>query len=600
MTRIIISLVFVGALAFNAAAQDQALDLPQADAWVDPPTRCADFLETRNAYWGELHVHTAFSQDALGLGVDATPDDAYVEGRNRLDFLAVTDHSEYLGEVNLCSTPGSPGFDSAACEAMRAGDLVPANTLCKNDEPVLDPQLCAEQADNMWARVRKAAVLNNDACEFTTLIGYEYSLDSRVPGAGLVGGENDAQGQIATDEREDATRRHRNIIFRSDEVARPVSAYQAPTLGALWAALDARCVPGRDCQLLSIPHQLNTSRGYAFSTREMTGLAISTESLIRQGRFESLVEIFQHKGASECHPDFAAPNDSNCGFELLETEQMQDADGAVPAGSFARFGLREGMRLQSELGVNPFRFGLTAGTDAHSGLGGNTDEGSWLGHTGTQDPTPRKRLQRGSLNPGGLTAVWARQNTREEIFDALARREVYATSGTRPLLRFFGGWHYTLSDCTANMAALGYAEGTAMGGIMSGQRAQYPKFLVSMQRDPASAGILEVQVIKAWLNSDGSTDESVVTIFRAPQSEGVGQGCVLWEDKSYESGQASVYYTRLLEAPVDRWSTHDCAAGAVDCSDPDGIEQGYERCCDGSLPEQIQERAWSSPIWIDP
>ncbi len=599
MKRIIISLVFAGPVALAAAAQDQTLDQPPVDARIDPPVRCADFLETRNAYWGELHVHTSFSQDALGLGVNATPVDVYEEGRQRLDFLAVTDHSEFLGEVSLCTTPGSPGFDSPACESLRVGDLALANTLCKNAEPTLDPQLCAEQADGMWTRVRKAAALHDDACEFTTLIGYEYTLDSRIPGAGLVGGGNE-QGQIATDDPQDATRRHRNIIFRSDSVAKPVSAYDAPSLGALWAALDARCLPGRGCELLSIPHQLNTSRGFAFSTREMTGLAISTENLLRQGRFESLVEVFQHKGASECHPDYASAVDTQCDFELLEPDQMQNDEGVVPESSFARFGLREGMRLQSELGFNPFRFGMTAGTDAHSGLGGNTDEGNWQGHTGSQDTTPKKRLNRGALNPGGLTAVWARENTRDEIFDALARREVYATSGTRPLLRFFGGWHYTLSDCTANMAAQGYAKGTAMGGIMSAPQAQYPTFMVSMQRDPASSAIQEVQIIKAWLNADGSTDESLVTIFRSPTSDGVGQGCVLWEDKSYQAGQASVYYARLLEAPVDRWSTYDCAAGAVDCSDPQVIEQGYERCCDGTLPEQIQERAWSSPIWIDP
>ncbi len=607
MVRLPVGIKILSTLAASAAfaqpairSADAQVDLADTGAQHTADVRCADYQQQRNIYWGDLHLHTAYSQDAVSFQVSATPFDAYAQAPESLDFLAVTDHSEYLGEASLCTTPGSPGYDTQSCIDLRDGNPFILNMLCKNATPVMDPAVCASLAEQSWGQTRKAAKLHNQPCEFSAFVGYEYSLDSRLPD-GDPSTRRHRPNAIETDDAQSAVRRHRNVIFRDDRVAPPVDAFSTPKLGDFWSALNNTCVAEEGCQALSIPHQLNTSRGFAFATVELSGEPISTANLLLQSKFEVLAEVFQHKGASECYPQHAAGQDQACSFELLDDAEMQNEAEEVPPGSFARFGLREGLALEQSLGFNPFRFGMTASTDSHSGYGGQTDEANWQGHTGEQDATALVRLERGRLNPGGLTGVWARQNTREEIFDALIRREVYATSGSRPLIRFFAGWEFAPTSCAGGVAANGYQGGVPMGGLLPEQSGGgTPKFLISMQRDPLSAGIDQVQIIKGWLNADGTTGESVTTVFDTPLVLGVGQGCIFWEDPEYLPGQLSVYYARMLEAPVDRWSAYDCALGGADCDAPNDIPEGYEMCCDGTLPAQVRERAWTSPIWIRP
>jgi hypothetical protein len=640
----------VAAIALLAACTSSE-PRPSREASRDgPPQRpaCADRSDTRNLYWGDLHVHTGYSFDAWTVDIRTRPDDAYAfaagkevqlppfgpDGRGTrtirldrpLDFAAVTDHSELLGEVSLCIDPSSTVWNTATCVAYRGEKgLRTLNQAVIGDPPRRIEEVCGKDGARcaaalmpVWQDTRDAAERWNDhtdACRFTTFVAYEYT--------GAPNGSN----------------LHRNVIFRGTQVPRrPISYVEEPTPLGLWRALRRDCLDaGSGCDALAIPHNSNWSNGRMFHV-EYLG-ATTREQEVEQANLrasvEPLVEIFQHKGDSECRNGMSgvigAP-DELCDWEKLRPapEVIEDCEDGVGSGAMGRRGcvsrydwvrnvLAAGVAEEARIGVNPYKLGIIAGTDTHNGTPGYVDESRFEGHFGVSDDTPEKRLALSSLlpgdvrnNPGGLVAVWAEENSRSAIFDALRRREVYGTSGPRIAVRFFGGWNLTEAVCrSGDFAARGYAAGVPMGATLPAAPpgARSPSFAVSALRDTGTSehpgGLLQrIQIIKAWADPRGLHHEVHDVIGTAangagvdsrtcePDGPGLSTACAVWSDPDFDPEQGAVYYARVVENPSCRYSTRQCLALPAGSRPP--------ACSDPSVPRTIQERAWTSPIWYTP
>ena len=608
---------------------------------------CLMHSDLRNAYYGDLHVHTTFSFDANAFDVRTTLDQAYGFARGEpvalppldasgqgtqvvrlerpLDFAAITDHSEFLGEVESCTTPGSPGYDSATCQQFRGGGN-PAVTLFGGRLSAAQPQrfpdvcgtdnrACLEVAGQVWQRIQDAAEAAYDrssSCAFTSFVAYEYTANPNT------------------------SNMHRNVIFRNEHVPFPTTFFEQPTPQGLWRELKATCLDqGNGCDVLAIPHNPNESNGNMFHV-EYPG-AVTLDDQRAQAEFrvamEPVVEIYQHKGDSECMNGLSGATgapDEQCDFEKRRHPPFEDCGdgtglGGVASGGcvsrldFVRNVLLAGLQEQERIGVNPYRLGIIASTDTHNGTPGATDEETWIGHRGEDDDTPAKRLSRGLLypggilfSPGGLVAVWAEENSRSSIFDALRRREVFGTSGTRIAVRLFGGWNYPSTLCSdPALIQKGYAGGVPMGGSLGPRPASAtaPSFIVSALRDPGSAtrpGTLlqRLQVIKGWI--DGGTPHHQVFDVAGdaengatadettcePSGPGADSLCAVWTDPAFDAAQQAYYYVRVLENPTCRWSTRQCNALAP--------QDRPDTCSDPQVQKLIQERAWSSPIWYGP
>jgi hypothetical protein len=608
---------------------------------------CVAHNPMRSVYFGDLHVHTTYSFDAHIFDVRTTPEQAYRFARGEpvslppldadgqgtqvlrlerpLDFAAVTDHSEFLGEVQVCTTPGSPGYDSADCQTFRGDSYGAARRFGLMFTPrtpqrssgICGPDLqgCSVPAGEVWQRIQQAADAAYDRsaqCAFTSFVAYEYSAS---PGASTL---------------------HRNVIFRNDRVPFPTSVFEEPTPQGLWTELKATCLDaGTGCDVLAIPHNSNESNGRMFFV-EYPG-ATSVEEERAQAEFraaiEPVAEIFQHKGDSECMNGLSGilgQPDEQCDFEKRRQPPFPDcgdgtgALGTTGAGCVSRLDFLRGVLLagvqESErLGVNPYRLGIIASTDTHNGTPGATEESTFIGHRGTDDGTPETLLGPGILtpggiifNPGGLAAVWAEENSRPSIFDALRRREVFGTSGTRIVVRFFGGWNFPGGLCDdPNMVRTGYARGVPMGGQLAPQPpgSAAPVFVVSALRDPGTADrpgtpLQRLQIVKGWIengeahqevfdvagdaHNGASVDERTCTT----SGPGFDSLCTVWTDPAFSPAQHAVYYVRVLENPSCRWNTYTCNALPP--------EQRQPACDDPSVPKTIQERAWTSPIWYEP
>jgi hypothetical protein len=628
-----------------------ATALPTATAtptdYVEAREPCADHNPLRNVYYGDLHVHTTYSFDAHAFDVGTTPDQAYrfaqgapvalppldASGHGTqtlriaqpLDFAAVTDHSEYLGEVEVCTTPGSATYDSATCQAYR-GDVYSAVRQFGVDltgKPPrrfadicgADNQICLQQAAAVWQREQDAAAAAYDRsaqCAFTSFVAYEYSAST---GASTL---------------------HRNVIFRNDHVPLPISVFEAATPQRLWAQLKAACLDGDiGCDVLAIPHNSNESNGRMFLVEYPGATSIDEERAQAAFRaaMEPLVEIYQHKGNSECLNGLSgimgAP-DELCEFERRRPAPFFDCgDGTGSFGSagqgcvsrldYVRNVLLAGLKEEERLGVNPYRLGIIASTDTHNGSPGATEESTFIGHRGTDDDTPAQQLGNGVLTdgglifgPGGLTAVWAEENSRPSIFDALRRKEVFGTSGTRIAVRFFGGWSYPDSLCSdPDLIRKGYAGGVPMGSVLTAAPpgSTAPTFLISALRDPGNdirpgTPLQRLQVIKGWIANgeahqqvfdvagDPSNGASVDETTCVPQGVGAEALCTVWTDPAFDPTQHAFYYVRAIENPTCRWSTYVCNRLAPVDRPP--------ACSDPKTPKSVQERAWTSPIWYEP
>ncbi len=607
----------LASLALPACADDP----PRS--YDDPREPCADHNARRNLYFGDLHVHTAYSFDAWISDVRTDPAGAYrfargetVAGRELarpLDFAAVTDHSEYLAEVDGCTTPGSAVHDTARCVAFRAdapGALVQFGLGLDKEDPARFADLCGPGgldcpagAAAVWSRVQAAAEQAYDrsaACEFTTLVAYEWS-GSRM-----------------------LANLHRNVIFRTKDVpALPITHFEAPSAAELWSRLQSECregLPG--CDVLAIPHNSNWSNGNLFVPEASSDPA----ALARlRADLEPLLEVYQHKGDSECMNGVGAGEpDELCDFEKLRSPPFDDcgdgvgaqgilARGCVSKLDYLRGVLLAGMQEEARVGVNPYRLGVIASTDTHNGTPGDVAEPTYRGHFGSREADAAARLTAvvpaGPRNsPGGLVAVWSEENSREASFDALRRREVYGTSGPRIAVRMFAAWDLPEDLCTrADHVDVADERGVPMGGLLSpGPKDGAPRLVVAAERDAGAQGqpgtpLQRVQIVKGWLDAAGvghiavfdvasaGTDASVDLDTCEPRGAGADALCGVWRDPQYDPSQPSFYYARVLEDPTCRWSWRDCLSLPT---------AERPKACD-ELPRTIQERAWTSPIWVE-
>ena len=610
---------------------------------------CADQNLVRNPYFGDVHVHTTYSFDAVTGDVRTGPRDAYSFAQGNpialppydamghplrtaqlgraLDFTAVTDHSEFFGEEQICLVPGFPGYDSMECQTYRAP--IPEMTSVSGPGirlfginylfPAAPTRFafcgagaadCLSQASLVWQDIQAAAEEHydrSDACGFTTFVAYEWTGNTNVQNL------------------------HRNVIFRNAVVPPlPISYVDQPTPQGLWAALKAQCLDGlASCDVLAIPHNSNLSNGAMFAAENADGSPLSPEDAAFRAGMEPLVEITQHKGESECKTGVLT-NDELCSFEKWPSAQLglpPTPDQVFAPLLFVRNALKEGLRQEQLIGVNPFRLGLIGSTDTHNATPGATREDDFQGHLGTRDATPALMLApddvQGVLggansNPGGLAVVWAEENSRDALFAAMRRRETYATSGTRPIVRFFGGTLEDLACGATDFAEQGYADGVPMGGELGPVRgAHSPRFAVLAVKDPGEPGVpgtplQRIQIVKGWIDANGDPQEHVFevagnpnngatvdTATCTPQGSGDDTLCARWEDPQFDPQQRAFYYARVVENPVCRWSTRLCNAQGVQCA-TGPPPTGLEACCDGSIPATIQERAWTSPIWYRP
>ena len=617
------------------------LTLPALTSAAETP-RCIDYSDQRNAYFGDLHVHTVLSLDASTQDTRTRPSEAYRFAKGErigiqpfradatpmrhtqlsrpLDFAAVTDHAELLGEVNICNNEGLPGHDSWVCSLYRnwpRGAFLWMNYQASQGQRHNfcgdGGTLCLEAARAPWKEIQEAAEAHQDrspTCRFTTFQAYEWT--------GGVGGAGNNY--------------HRNVIFANAEVPElPISFIDAPLLEDFWDRLGHDCVDaGTGCDVVVIPHNSNLSSGLMFQTTRSDGSALTASDAARRARYERLVEIMQHKGESECHPAFST-EDELCGFEKLATKNFgarffPTGDVAPVPRQFLRQVYLEGLEVDRQLGVNPFQYGIIASTDTHLGTPGLTAESAeYPGHGGAGTPSG-DRLPKGlpdalDFNPGGLAVLWAEENSRESLFAAMKRRETYGTSGPRMRVRFFGGWELPSDLClSGDLVPTGYAQGVPMGGQLGdapGERDNGPVFAVSSLRDPGGPGhpgtpLERLQIVKGWLEGDVLRERVIEVAGNRQQRAGVdprtcetsGAGfdslCSVWRDPDFAPEQHAFYYARVIENPTCRWSQRLCIARGVRCDDPRSIGEGLEGCCADEHRPVIRERAWTSPIWYRP
>lgn len=643
----------------DAAVDAPAEDLPRVVVLPDEHVACRRRNPLREPFFGDLHVHTALSFDAATWGTRARPADAYRFARGErvdlppydaagratrsaqltrpLDFTAVTDHSEFLAETSLCTTPGSIVYDSRTCREQRETTFVAATDYAVplSSRTPVRPLICrgGNEADcaarlrTVWEEVQQAAEAaydRTDACRFTSFVGYEWT---GSPGANNL---------------------HRNVIFRNRSVPRtPVSYIETPTPDQLWTALERDCLStGTPCDVLAIPHNSNQSAGLMFAAVTEDGRPYDAAFAARRARIEPLVEVYQHKGSSECIPGAAGifgSEDEACRFEQLTTVPCRapnDPPGCTPlcsvagglglAGAcvepadFIRPALRRGLAEFLRTGADPFHLGFVGGTDTHNATPGLVEESDWPGHAGRGDDTPEGRFTPEGMgrpitvrvnSPGGLTVLWAEENARESLFAAMRRRESYATSGTRPVVRFFGGWSLPAALCDArDLAAMGYAMGVPMGSDLPARPAGggAPRVVLSALRDAMGSPLQRIEIIKGWADASGTHERVFLVDGSATNSAsvdvatctprgtpGAAARCGVWEDPSFDPAAPAFWYARVLEDPTCRWSRQLCNSLRVDCATV-AAASPLRACCDGSLPDTVQERAWTSPIWYLP
>ncbi len=599
---------------------------------------CTEHTPLRRPFFGDTHVHTTFSFDAWGQGTLGTPSDAYgyakgepigiqpydaggnaqaqIVLRRPLDFAIVTDHSELLGETEICRNPKLEGHGSLICRVVRRFPalgyaLINGNTY-SSENPTRysfcgdDGGHCREVARGPWRITQDAAEAHYDrtsACSFTTFVGYEWT--------GMPGGNNI----------------HRNVVFKSEIVQdSPTTYIETPTAEGLWKALASECLDaGNGCGVIAIPHNSNVSNGRMWLTKRDDGTPLRKVDAELRARLERLVEVTQHKGDSECR---AGAEDELCAFETLAYARMQDM--ARPPANFepvpriyVREALADGLLEKARLGVNPFQFGLIGSTDTHLAAPGMVDEDEFKGHaaglSSSRFGVPAYPDQP-TFNPGGLAVFWAEENSRPSLFAAMKRREAYGTSGPRIVARFFGGWNFDAEICSdPSIWTHAYAHGVPMGSELDNAArggASAPSFIVSALRDPGDHGVpstplQRIQIIKGWVEG-GQTHERVYDVSGdaqstadvdpatcAPRGKGYGELCDVWRDPDFDPDVSAFYYARVVENPSCRWSSWVCQRARVDCESGD-IPEGLDSCCDDSVPKTIQERAWTSPIWYSP
>ncbi|GIV34192.1 MAG: hypothetical protein KatS3mg031_1727 [Chitinophagales bacterium] len=587
--------------------------------WDDTKVRTNPY---RNLYFGDLHVHTAFSADAYLGGTIASPDDAYrfakgeeivifgkkVKLRKPLDFAAVTDHSEMLGEMYSLLNPEAPKHNNLILRYLRSirdedsSTGIDTSRQRKIFRTVLKlvgkgkrehPGFFAgyETTKTAWSIILQAAEKHYVPGTFTTFAGYEWTL------TGL-----------------QMNHLHRNIIFRDMVVPDfPLSSLELKNEEELWKWLELIAAQGATA--MAIPHNTNLSDGGTFTDSDPRGNPLTPQYARLRQNNEPLLEIHQVKGSSEVHPAFWK-NDEFAAFENHWMFMPREKN-------YARYALKKGLEYEANIGVNPFKYGFIGSTDTHNGTPGNSEEDDeYIGNKTILDFFPEgrrfedwileeKQKVYEALNPGGLVAVWAEANTRAHIYDALKRKETYATSGNRIQLRFFAGYGFSEKyDSYETMLADGYSKGVPMGGDIAVMQGAAPQFIVWAMKDPDGANLDRIQIIKGWyaegksyekifncalsdgrtVAADGSVPDNGATVNHQTgqwsKDKGNAELMAVWQDPEFNPLVPAFYYARVLEVPTASWRLWD------------KIRYGIDYPSDAEMV--IRERAWSSPVWYTP
>ena len=572
----------------------------------------------RDVFYGETHVHTSWSFDAYIFGnTVTTPADAYKYAKGEpimhpagyqikittpLDWMGVTDHSEYVGVIQAANEPNSPLSKLPIAEQLKVHDAADIQRIYLflgasffDGVPIkelVDPKI----ASDVWKRNVQMADEANEPGKFTAFAAYEWT---STPNASNL---------------------HRNIFFKDSakvpEV--PFSAFDSQAPEDLWAWMDEQRNKG--IELLAISHNANLSDGLMFPTEvDYKGRPIDKAWADARERNERLTEIKQIKGASETHP-LLSPNDEFANFEIL-SYLLGDPQGRFPRipGSYVRDALKNGLAMQDARGFNPYKTGFVGGSDSHD-TGVPYRQGNFFGAHGLNDADPKQRMSGHVFagmdvrleNPAGLSAIWAEENTRASLFDAMQRKETFATSGPRIKLRFFGGWEYSADMIQGkDWVKSGYARGVPMGGDLSEPKSKAPTFIVWAVKDPSSGNLDRIQIVKGWAKNGQSFEKiydvvwagdrkpdfvtgkvppigSTVDIANATYTNTIGNVELksVWTDPDFDPGVDAFYYARALEIPTPRWTT--IQAKQLEIIPPE------------TVPATVQERAWSSPIWYTP
>ena len=578
-------------------------------------------------FWGDTHLHTAVSVDA-GTMNRIGQEDAFRFARGEevttthglraklsrpLDFLVIADHAEMYGlmpqllsgDQEILSTEiGKKWYDAltAGDDTKKFDTAMEIVVSLSGDEPPIKSDKAVRDA---WQAYTALADKYNDPGRFTALIGYEWT---------AIGGDN----------------LHRNVIFRGDSgVANrtvPFSQFDSKNPEDLWKHL-AAFEKETGTNVLAIPHNGNLSNGRMFTVETFAGKPLTKELAAMRAQYEPLVEATQIKGDGEAHP-MLSPNDEFADYETWDKSNLNGTEAKTPdmlQWEYAREALKTGLRLEKELGVNPFKFGMIGSTDSHTSFAAVEEENFFGKHSGVEPephrwehvvieaPDPNFTIKGWQQAASGYAGVWATENTREAIFDAMKRKETYATTGPRMLVRFFGGWDFTDADTQTRLPAnAGYARGVPMGGeLSSAPGGKAPSFLVAALKDPYSGNLDRVQIVKGWLDKDGKTQEKVYDVVwggdRKPGADGklppvgntvnVGSASwsntigapeliAAWTDPDFDPDQSAFYYARVIEIPTPRWTAYEAKRFDVDMSD--------------DVPMTTQERAYTSPIWYSP
>ena len=607
-------LLVLGGLSMNVIAEGEA-----------PYSGSVGQNYPKEVFFGDTHLHTRNSADAWSMGnLNLTPGDAYrfaqgspvlahngmqVQLRRPLDFLVVSDHAEYLGAFYRFNVNDSLITKTDVGRQWQTyveeGDLAKFFGAFVNSmrNPEEDPALPAAVRQTVWSGVAKTADRHNKPGVFTAFSGYEWT--SMISGNNL----------------------HRVVVFKddADKVSQmiPFSGQDSLDPRDLWQAL-ANYETATGGEVLSIAHNGNLSNGMMFPDETVGGSPIDEAYASLRARFETVYEVTQVKGDGEAHP-VLSPDDEFADFENWDWDNIgrtqKKEDWMLPQ-EYARGALKRGLRFEDELGVNPFKIGLIGSTDGHNSIS-TPEEDNFFGKFPESEPGPARlenamaldRLWQNSLLvASGYAAVWAKENTRAAIFDAIKRREVYATTGSRIKVRFFSGWEFDETDIhRPAMLDIAYGTGVPMGGdLTKAERGQVPKFLVIAAMDADGARLDRIQIIKGWMDKAGKLQEKVYDVAWSDDRKldkrtgklpavgntvdvenatylntiGAPQLSTYWEDPDFDRAERAFYYARVLEIPTPRWTTYDSAYFNVELQD--------------DVPSSIQDRAYTSPIWYTP
>jgi hypothetical protein len=581
--------------------------------------------------FGDEHVHTGWSGDAGMSGTTLDPEDAFRYARGEevistsgqpaqlsrpLDWMAITDHSDGMGVISLIREGDTDmmadptlkrwhdmmneGGESASAAMM---ELIAAQSNKKLPPPIMDPKF----AKSAWERTTAIAEKYNDPGRFSAIIGYEWTSNAG-------GGDN----------------LHRNVIYRDGkdkaDLALPMTTFVSENPEELWKWMDAweKKTGGR---LLAIPHNGNLSNGRMFEMQTFEGKPLSKDWAQQRQRWEPLYEAIQFKGQSEAHPSLSPNDEFTVGYELWDRGNLNlvPKKPGMIQHEYLREALKNGIKVERDLGANPFKYGMAAGTDTHNALSA-AEEDNFFSKFSAGEPRPDRwnedamkfgdRVVKGwEVTAAGYTAVWALENTREAIWDAMKRRETYATTGTRVWLRFFGGYDFSASDLYARAPAIpGYAKGVPMGGdLPKAPAGKAPTFMVAALKDPYGGNLDRIQIIKGWVDETGMTHEKIfdvawsqpnkrqagadgrippvgntVDVEHATWTNTIGEAELgtVWSDPEFDPRMPAFYYARVIEIPTPRWTAYDARYFKVKISP--------------EVPMVTQERAWSSPIWYTP